>query len=862
MKNKFLVGLLGLIFCLSFAKIALATGEFTEMPANIIGLAGSKVAWGDYDNDGFLDFALAGFKNNPTEVLTKIYHNNGNGTFTDINAGLLGVSRGSISWGDYDNDGYLDILIIGSPNNSCDSSSRIYHNNHNGTFTNINAGLVNVNNGAAYWGDYDNDGYLDIVLTGFAITGFGTSRVYHNNGNGTFTDINAGLVGVYYSNAAWGDYDNDGYLDILLSGADPGVSQYYIFTKVYHNNGNGTFTDINANLPGLSGSSLAWGDYDNDGDLDIFLCGASDSGVISRIYRNNGDGTFTNINANLQGAYEGSVAWGDYDNDGDLDILLCGSGSPLSSRIYRNNGNGTFTDINAGLIPLWGQGAWGDYDNDGDLDILLTGADGSGSIYNCVTKLYRNNLGNNTPIVNTAPYAPVGLNAAVSGNSITLSWGKATDSQTPQNGLNYNIFIGTTQNSADIFSPMARLSDGWRRIAATGSQNENTSWTIKNLVDGTYYWGVQAIDTAFAGSPFALGTFTIGTPTNFTISGKVLLNGVGLNGIQVAATGLSPVTSGMNWVPGYYEFIVNAGWTGTVQAASNQYTFTPVSYPFSGANQNYPNKDFNATPVTFKISGTVLDNLSAPLAGATVTLSTGQSTTTDSVGYYGFPNIDYNWNGTISASKTGYNIVAMAPFMQLPLTSNQVQNFTATTLTFKISGTVQVGNIAGTFLSAGVQLTAVGTGQWANTTYTAVTGIWGTYSLDVPYSWSGDITPAKDFYSFDPVKRTYNNVIAAMAGEDYKAIINLPGTMYTISGKVKTSTGAPISGVEIWAKDDNLLNPEIKVATSGIDGAYSFKEVLGWYGTARPKSTYRFTPESIHYSNLGSNKPNQDYTKL
>ena len=181
--------------------------------------------------------------------------------------------------------------------------------------------------------------------------------------------------------------------------------------------------------------------------------------------------------------------------------------------------------------------------------------------------------------------------------------------------------------------------------------------------------------------------------------------------------------------------------------------------------------------------------------------------------------------------------------------------------TYTISGTVWDGDSTGTPL-VGALLTAVGTGQWANTTYTAVTGIWGNYSLDVPYSWSGDITPSKNFYTFDPVKRTYTNVTAAMTGQDYHATLNPPGTMYNISGKVKTSNGVGISGVEIWAKDDNSFNPEIKVATSGIDGTYSFKKVLGWYGTARPKSTYRFTPESIHYSNLGSNKVNQDYTKL
>jgi predicted nucleotidyltransferase len=128
-------------------------------------------------------------------------------------------------------------------------------------------------------------------------------------------------------------------------------------------------------------SSVAWGDYDNDGDLDILLTGYSGSAAVSKIYKNNGDGTFTEqTSISLAGVQYSSVAWGDYDNDRDLDILLTGSlsnGNPVS-KIYKNNGNGTFTEQTS--ISLTGvqnsSVAWGDYDNDGDLDILLTGHNG------------------------------------------------------------------------------------------------------------------------------------------------------------------------------------------------------------------------------------------------------------------------------------------------------------------------------------------------------------------------------------------------------------------------------------------------------------------------------------------------------
>ena len=186
------------------------------------------------------------------------------------------------------------------------------------------------------------------------------SKIYHNNGNGTFTDINANLIGVHDSSVAWGDYENDGNLDILLKGltvSSDGIS------KIYHNNGNGTFTDININLPAVEESSVAWGNYDNDCDLDILLTGTTISMVISKIYRNNGNGTFTDILANLMPVHHSSVAWGDYDNDGDLDILLMGRvggfGVGSISKVYRNDGNNTFTNINANLIGVHdGSVAW------------------------------------------------------------------------------------------------------------------------------------------------------------------------------------------------------------------------------------------------------------------------------------------------------------------------------------------------------------------------------------------------------------------------------------------------------------------------------------------------------------------------
>ncbi|MFA5859593.1 MAG: FG-GAP-like repeat-containing protein, partial [Elusimicrobiota bacterium] len=166
---------------------------------------------------------------------------------------------------------------------------------------------------------------------------------------------------------AWGDYDNDGDLDQLA-----GKNGY---NRVYRNNGDGTFTNTWTSSENEQTQSVAWGDYDNDGDLDQLI---GNVGQVKRIYRNNGTGTFTSVWTSAETGNTSSVAWGDYDNDGDLDQLV---GNYSQNRIYRNNGDGTFTSIwispeSETTLSV----AWGDYDNDGDLDQLV-GNNGQNRIY-------------------------------------------------------------------------------------------------------------------------------------------------------------------------------------------------------------------------------------------------------------------------------------------------------------------------------------------------------------------------------------------------------------------------------------------------------------------------------------------------
>jgi hypothetical protein len=472
----------------------MTTGYFTDINAGLPTLNNSTADWGDYDNDGDLDILLTGYSGS---AVSKIYRNNA-GVFTDINAGLTGVLYASCAWGDYDNDGDLDIILSGAYDLLYNSVSKIYRNDE-GIFIDINAGLPSVYYSSVEWGDYDNDGDLDILLTGNTGTSSAPvpiSKVYRNNGDGIFTDINAGLYGVYRGPANWGDFDNDGDLDILLAGAD-GSSNY--LSKIYRNDGNGVFTDINAGLEGVYMSSADWGDYDNDGDLDIVIAGYNGSVRIAKIY-NNDSGVFTDIEAGLIGKQRGSSAWGDYDNDGDLDLIITGLSVSEGniSKIYRNNA-GVFIDIGAGLSATTDNiTVWGDYDDDGDLDILMSNNFESAEVY-------RNNSG----VQNSVPSKPALLSADLEKSLLKFSINPGLDTETPQAGLSYNYHIEI--DSMIVKPSMAETATGLRRIAMIGNASQNNFYDIdiRDIILPqedkvlNLSWKVQAIDHCFAGSEFA-----------------------------------------------------------------------------------------------------------------------------------------------------------------------------------------------------------------------------------------------------------------------------------------------------------------------------------------------------------------------
>ncbi len=485
--------------------------DFTEIDAGLPGVENGSLAWGDYDNDGDLDILLTGYSS--SVAITKIYRNDSTLRFVDIEASIVGICNGWAEWGDYDNDGDLDIILTGK-NNDGNSISKIYRNEGTGNFIDVNANLIGLQNGKANWGDYNNDGYLDIIIVGGTNTGTSSAKsiIYRNNGDETFTDINANIASVYFGSAKWGDYDKDGDLDILITG-NSYENNSTLLSKIYRNDGNDSFTDINAELDGVQYSSGNWGDYDGDGDLDILLTGYSyENGLtlLSKIYRNDGNQIFNEINTSIVGLYNGFGAWGDYDNDGDLDILLSGNSAGPISTIFRNDAN-SFVDANVELKDVKNSsGAWGDYDNDGDLDLIIAGKDNTGED---ITRIYKNE----SSVINTPPVAPADMTSEIVGNKkILLKWNHSNDDFTSASSLTYNVFIGKNIDKEDIKSSMSNISTGFRKIARFGDIVD-TCYTINKVDSGKYYWAVQAIDNSFLGS-----TFSVVDSFNVTLTNEIM----------------------------------------------------------------------------------------------------------------------------------------------------------------------------------------------------------------------------------------------------------------------------------------------------------------------------------------------------
>jgi uncharacterized protein YbaA (DUF1428 family) len=385
------------------------------------------VCWVDYDADGWLDLFVGNWN-----VVNCIYHNDGDGTFTKVTTAPMASDYGALaaSWADYDGDGDLDVYMANAPQGPSGLRNAYYLNDGDGTFTEVTTGAL-VNDAfmsiSTSCADYDLDGDLDIYCANHAPPsdpGGVDNQLFRNDPSG-FTETppdSTGLDATDRGCCLWADYDNDGDQDLFVAGAMKA-------SAVFENDGDGTFTWVTSGVLASDSGSVcfSWADYDNDLDLDAFVSYQDDSSNV--LYRNLGGGTFEKVTGQCvvtDGGRSGCTSWGDYDNDGDLDLFVSNQAyyTPRSDFLYENDGSGNFTRVLDEPMVTDSTAstgcAWGDYDNDGALDLYVC------NCWNGTEKnsLYRNNGNANNWLVVKCVGEP--LNTAAVGARVYVKaviWG-------------------------------------------------------------------------------------------------------------------------------------------------------------------------------------------------------------------------------------------------------------------------------------------------------------------------------------------------------------------------------------------------------------------------------------------------------
>lgn len=497
------------------AATAIVRGQFLHSTDR------SDAAWGDYDNDGLMDLFVPGVKsmdyeNDLDDVVAYLYENKGIGpdgkyVFEEVNqatpeSNLMGISpiygsldggrsRHYVSVGDYNKDGYLDLVIAGlddyeDTDGITDENGKpvvhhdrrvlyLYKNNKGKGFIRQEAPLdgdkpfTGLSRGSVHFADMDNDGWLDIISSGYG-PGEGNLRIYWNNGDGTFSENGQYLYGSYDSSCFPCDLNADGYTDIVVTGYSATKGQNTKSFYVYRNKGGRTFEMLDnlfCGFEGVDGATPSFGDVNHDGLPDILAGGHGESHEITTwLYLNRGDFCFKPCG----GWYDTASPW-------------------------------TFDRVTHGNNHLI------DFDNDGYLDAWNMGwAHSDVCSRECATELYRNTSSDEGAVPNEAPTAPQNLKAVYdqATKMVTFSWDAASDDVTPQEALQYNLYLKKSGSDKFFMTVPADVQTGFIKTGEISGQISTTVYSMYiDDEEATYEWGVQAIDNGKRGGTFTLSRF-------------------------------------------------------------------------------------------------------------------------------------------------------------------------------------------------------------------------------------------------------------------------------------------------------------------------------------------------------------------
>ncbi|MBN1131847.1 MAG: T9SS type A sorting domain-containing protein [Bacteroidales bacterium] len=495
--------------------------------------AGGQEIWGDYNNDGLIDMLIAAGQGTP---FTGLYKNNGDGTFTEQLTDVTMYALATAVFFDYNNDGNLDLIVGGSVDGTNEAVlTELYENSgepeynlvlkEEVTFVGISTEAGGDNSSRMIETvDYDNDGWIDVFISGNAGAEWevsGTSRVvalYKNNA-GTFelqtTPVGgaSNFVSMNGGGIHCGDVNNDGYTDMVVSGYVDGDIQSV--TDLYLNDGNGGFTyfaDSRTLFTGHVQGETFFADVNNDGNLDIVEVGRDVNNGWSHfanIFLNNGEATFQKIEAAENGLIGGqaSVASGDINNDGLIDMVFSGWGP--NTTLFYNDGDNTFTAVAISPDQARARGGcvtFTDFTKDNSLDFTIfgyrDGGDGTPENPTWPNYILENKLADGIS-ANEAPSAPANFMATQEGENVILTWDLASDDTTPSDALRYNVFAAAKEGSSIFQFFPADTATGLLKASGERPLISGTTITLRGFNADSYIFGVQAVDNAKVGSEFS-----------------------------------------------------------------------------------------------------------------------------------------------------------------------------------------------------------------------------------------------------------------------------------------------------------------------------------------------------------------------
>ncbi len=450
-------------------------------------------------------------------------------TFTKITSGSfvtnVGDSR-SVNWVDVNGDGFIDCMITNGPATGQDNF--LYINNGTGGFTALTGDTIvkdNKPSDGATWADSDNDGDLDC----YVVNWYNTKNLFYNNtGVGAFfqTQNAVETSGGYCETGSWGDYDNDGLVDLYVarSGGTLATNKNLLF----HNEGGNVFTKVLTGTPitdAFISRSVNWTDIDSDGDLDLFVTNENDQN--ESLYRNDGAGVFTKLtNGPLlnDGGKTMSSSWGDYDNDGDLDVFLANDQG--NDGLFRNEGHFNFTKITSDTVSNCGgnsfSSAWSDIDNDGDIDLYVTNSFGTTTLWPNFLFLNNGN-GSFTRVGNTAP-------------ATDLDWSYGCAFGDYDNDGFEDLAVATCRYNSvdrpDLLYHNDGNSNNWITIKLVGTTTNKsaigTKIRVKAIINGNPVWQMRELSaqTSYCGQNDLRPHFGLGNATNIDSIKVEWLNGI------------------------------------------------------------------------------------------------------------------------------------------------------------------------------------------------------------------------------------------------------------------------------------------------------------------------------------------------